>query len=113
MLQIFIGRYPHDVTQWSDAQLTDLAKKEIATTFNLSAEPELIDIRRWQAAMPQYTFGHRQRIAEIEQLTQEQTNLFLAGMIFRGVGIPDCIESAEAAVQAFTTNATQSSMSNN
>ena len=113
MLRIFIGRYPHDVTQWPDAQLTELAKKEIATTFNLSAEPELIDIRRWQAAMPQYTFGHRQRIAEIEQLTQEQTNLFLAGMIFRGVGIPDCIESAEAAVQAFTTNATQSSMINN
>ena len=99
MLRLFIGRYPHDPTLWPDAQLQEIAQKEVASTLQIMVEPEFVHIQRWQKGMPQYTLGHRQRVAEIGRLSQEQKGLFLAGMIFQGVGIPDCIESAESAVR--------------
>ena len=48
--------------------------------------------------MPQYNLGHRLRIDKIEKLAEE-AGLYLAGASYAGVGIPDCIKSAEACVK--------------
>ena len=59
----------------------------------------LARVFRWPRAMPQYTVGHLDRLALIEQRLDAQPGLFLAGNAYRGIGIPDCIASGEAAAE--------------
>jgi len=47
--------------------------------------------------MPQYHLGHLDRIARIEARVAEIPGLALAGNAFRGVGIPQVVQSGEAA----------------
>ena len=48
--------------------------------------------------MPQYTMGHLDRVELIENRSASIPGLALAGGSYRGVGIPNCIESGERAV---------------
>jgi oxygen-dependent protoporphyrinogen oxidase len=48
--------------------------------------------------MPQYTLGHLDRVDEIERRSADIPAFALAGGAFRGVGVPNCIESGERAV---------------
>jgi oxygen-dependent protoporphyrinogen oxidase len=43
--------------------------------------------------------GHLSKIARIEQLLAASPTLALAGNAYRGVGIPQCIVSGEAAAE--------------
>jgi oxygen-dependent protoporphyrinogen oxidase len=53
--------------------------------------------------MPQYHVGHLARVARIERLAAGVPTLALAGNAYRGVGIPQCIASGEAAAQQITS----------
>ena len=50
--------------------------------------------------MPQYAVGHLDRVAEVEQQLHAFPGVVLAGSGAHGLGIPDCIASAERAVAA-------------
>ena len=52
--------------------------------------------------MPQYNLGHLERVAAIEQRLEGLPGLFVAGNAYRGVGLPDCIASGEAAAERAT-----------
>jgi oxygen-dependent protoporphyrinogen oxidase len=54
--------------------------------------------------MPQYHVGHLARIARIEQLAARHPHLALAGNAYHGVGIPQCIASAEAAAESVASS---------
>ena len=49
--------------------------------------------------MAQYTVGHLERLQRIEGLLKQLPGLALAGNAYRGIGVPDCVRSGEAAVQ--------------
>ena len=59
----------------------------------------LFEIARWPTAMPQYHVGHLDRVARIESLVEKLPTLALAGNAYRGVGVPQCIASGEAAAE--------------
>jgi oxygen-dependent protoporphyrinogen oxidase len=42
--------------------------------------------------------GHLDRVEEIERLTDDMEGLALAGGAYRGVGVPNCLDSGEKAV---------------
>jgi oxygen-dependent protoporphyrinogen oxidase len=101
LLRLYLGRYGRrDVLEDGDEALVDLARAELRQTMGITAQPYCQRIYRWPRGMPQYTLGHLDRLAQIETRLQEQPGLFLAGAAYRGVGIPDCIHSGEAAAQA-------------
>jgi oxygen-dependent protoporphyrinogen oxidase len=50
--------------------------------------------------MPQYVLGHPQRVERIDEALVRHPGLALAGAAYRGVGIPDCIASGEAAAES-------------
>ena len=60
----------------------------------------LARVSRWLQGMPQYTLGHPDRLVTIDERLAAHPGLFAAGAAYRGVGIPDCIRSGEAAAQA-------------
>ena len=62
------------------------------------AKPIFARVFRWTNGMPQYTMGHLDRVADIEARVGAIPGLALAGGWYRGVGIPNCIESGERAV---------------
>lgn len=102
-LRVYLGRFGfRDVLADSDDALIDLSREEIARTLNITAPPELARVYRWPLGSPQYNLGHPARLAAIEARLKQYPGLYLAGASYRGVGIPDCIRSGEAAAEAAT-----------
>jgi oxygen-dependent protoporphyrinogen oxidase len=80
-----------------DTVLIEIVRAELQATAGIVAEPALARVTRWPAAMPQYTIGHLERLTAMDRRLAALPGLFLAGAAYRGVGIPDCIQSGEAA----------------
>ena len=100
LLRVYAGRYGgRDVTSDSDEQLVVLALAELGF-LDLSAEPLFTRVHRWPLGMPQYVLGHLERIERIEAALVSHPGLAVAGAAYRGVGIPDCIASGEAAAES-------------
>jgi protoporphyrinogen/coproporphyrinogen III oxidase len=83
-----------------DAELVHRARMELGEALGITAEPVLSRIARWPASMPQYRVGHLARVETIERRALKLPGLHLAGGAYRGVGIADCVRSAEAAAEA-------------
>lgn len=100
LVRVYAGRYGgQDMTASPDDDLVALARDELAH-LGISAEPLLARIHRWPLGMPQYILGHPERLARIDAALSEHPGLAVAGAAYRGVGIPDCIRSGEAAAEA-------------
>ncbi len=100
LLRCYVGR-PTDqsVVDLSDEEITEIVLNDLNKTMNITQKPEFSVITRWQNAMPQYTVGHKERIAKVrEEANRELPGLFLAGSSYEGIGVPDCIGQGEQAV---------------
>jgi len=100
LLRVYAGRFGgRDLTEDADADLVALAREELAF-LGVTAEPILQRVQRWPWGMPQYVLGHPARLARIEDGLAAHPGLALAGAAYRGVGIPDCIQSGELAAES-------------
>lgn len=80
-----------------DGRLVEIALGELSDILGERPKPLFHRIYRWERCMPQYAVGHLGRLEEIATRLAGQPGLFLAGNGYKGVGIPDCIQSASAA----------------
>jgi oxygen-dependent protoporphyrinogen oxidase len=100
LMRVFIGRAGlEDVVQETDDALVDVACGEVFQSLGIRREPVLTRVRRWPRGLPQYTLGHVERVAQIDREIAKYPGLELAGASYKGVGIPDCIESGWAAAE--------------
>jgi oxygen-dependent protoporphyrinogen oxidase len=100
LIRVFIGgALQPELLNLPDAELRRIALDELAQLLQITGLPITMDIARWPRSMPQYHVGHLERIARIEQLAAAYPTLALAGNAYRGVGIPQCIASGEAAAE--------------
>ncbi|MFB4167109.1 protoporphyrinogen oxidase [Virgibacillus sp. JSM 102003] len=100
LLRCYVGR-PTDqsVVDLSDEEITEIVLNDLNKTMNITQKPEFSVITRWQNAMPQYTVGHKERIAKVrEEASHKLPGLFLTGSSYEGIGVPDCIGQGEKAV---------------
>ena len=84
----------------TDDELVGVTARELAALLGVRGEPVLSHVTRWPGSMPQYEVGHLERVRAIEERLAAHSGLFLAGNACRGVGIPDCVRSGEAAAEA-------------
>jgi oxygen-dependent protoporphyrinogen oxidase len=98
LLRAFVGgaRRP-DLVELDDAALVAIVRAELRALLDVAADPVLTRVARWRRAMPQYAVGHLDRVAAIERRVAALPAVALAGAAYRGVGIPDCVRSGEAA----------------
>lgn len=89
-----------EILDLSDREIVSMVRREVGELLGVSAIPRLARLYRWEKAMPQYNVGHAGRLARIEERLTELPGLFLAGGSYRGIGIPDCIQSGRAAASA-------------
>ncbi len=101
LLRGFVGgaRDPEIVLK-SDDEIVAIALAELTELLGIceGAQPLFARVFRWERGMPQYTLGHLDRVDEIEARVAELPGLALAGGGYRGVGVPNCLESGEQAV---------------
>lgn len=100
LMRGFVGG-PHnqEIMQKSDEDLVQVVFDEMRDIigFNPKAKPLFSRVFRWHLGMPQYTLGHLGRVDLIEEQSAKIPGFALAGGSYRGVGIPNCIESGERA----------------
>ncbi|HLF27454.1 MAG TPA: protoporphyrinogen oxidase [Anaerolineae bacterium] len=100
LIRAFVGRAgQEEALDGSDDDLLNLVREELRTVLGITAPPMLQRVFRWPKAMPQYTLGHLDRLTVIDRRLAAHPGLVLAGNAYRGVGIPDCIASGEAAAE--------------
>ena len=100
LVRVYGGRFGgRDLTLETDAELVALARRELEL-LGVTAEPTLMRVQRWPLGMPQYVLGHPERVERIEALVAQHPGLAVAGAAYRGVGIPDCVASGEAAAES-------------
>ncbi len=100
MMRAFVGG-PHnqDILRLADDEIVRIVREQLEKLLGVrkGAEPVFARVYRWDRGMPQYTLGHLDRVEAIEALVNETAGLALAGGGFRGVGVPNCLESGERA----------------
>lgn len=101
LLRGFVGGPANQhLLEVSDEELIETVRGQLVDMLGLrqDAQPVFAKVYRWFKGMPQYTLGHLDRVDEIENRLTSVPGLSLAGGGYRGVGIPNCIESGERAV---------------
>ncbi|MEH7304766.1 protoporphyrinogen oxidase [Neobacillus drentensis] len=101
LLRCYVGRSGDEtIVDLSDDRIIKIVLDDLKKIMDITMNPDFAIISRWKNSMPQYTVGHKQRLANIfEHMNAELPGVFLAGSSYGGVGLPDCIDQGEAAVK--------------
>jgi oxygen-dependent protoporphyrinogen oxidase len=98
LMRCFIGGPGREAyAEQDDQSLTTMVRQELAEIMDLQAEPDLVQIDRWNKANPQYDLNHLDRVAELRSRAEANGSLYLAGSSYDGVGVPDCIRQGQEA----------------
>jgi len=84
-----------DLVTLPDAQLIGLACQALDRAIGLKGGPEKTWVRRQENAIPQYTIGHRERVAAVMKRLGSFPGLYLAGNAYRGVSVGSIVEDAD------------------
>jgi oxygen-dependent protoporphyrinogen oxidase len=97
LLRVMVGGATDpEVLRLPDDDLVALVRRELGTVMGVEGEPVLARVFRHAPGIPQYTAGHLARLDRIAARAAAHPGLFLAGMPYRGVSMPHCIEEAAA-----------------
>jgi oxygen-dependent protoporphyrinogen oxidase len=104
-LRTFIGgAMQPEMLEHSDEELQEIVLSELDDILGVNGKPLFSKLLRHNQSMPQYHLGHLQLVEQIEQQAALYPGLELAGNAYRGVGIPDSIQSAEDAAERLLTD---------
>ena len=94
LLTVFAGgmRDPEAVSL-PDEQLVAAAARDLAEAGVASGEPAVVAVTRWPRSIPQYTFGHRERMRALERAEAKWPGLRFAGNYRGGVSVGDVVRS--------------------
>jgi oxygen-dependent protoporphyrinogen oxidase len=98
LLRVFLGGVIQpEQLEHEDPAVTALVQHELGGLIGASGDPIFAQITRHPRAMPQYNLGHLDRVAAIRRNLAKYSRLYLVGIAYDGVGIPDCVHAAENA----------------
>jgi oxygen-dependent protoporphyrinogen oxidase len=94
IIRVFLGGLSDQgVLALSDEEILSTVRQELKEIVNLTAEPRIVRLYRWNRAMAQYGPGHLDRVARIQTAVNGIPGLAVAGNAFQGIGVPDCLAS--------------------
>ena len=96
LITAFIGGSTNPgVVALGDDELIARIQKELAQTLDITGEPSLVRLARHRRAIPQYTLGHLERIANLDRALAAFPGLHLRASWRDGVSVADCIKNGE------------------
>ena len=100
VLTTFVGgRRNPELAMAGDAEVRSAVQAELARLVGAGAEPMWTEITRWSRAIPQYTMGHLQRIAKVEEAERALPGLYFCANYRGGVSIGDCVKAGHATAE--------------
>jgi protoporphyrinogen/coproporphyrinogen III oxidase len=98
LIRIFFGgANSRFMLEKPETEILEIVRGELREILGIRAAALFYRIGKWENAYPQYELGHREQVATIESALP--SSIALAGNAYRGVGIPDSINSAIEAVR--------------
>ncbi len=96
LVRVFLGGVdrPELITQ-PDAKLIGLSCEALDRALGLKGGPERTWVIRQESAIPQYTLGHRERVAAVMKRLGSFPGLYVAGNAYRGVSMGSIVEDAD------------------
>ena len=108
---LFAGRAPTDtalltaflggatdaeaVTQ-DDETVTRRILDDLARALDIAGEPEAVHLTRYSRAIPQYTLGHLDRMARLDDLLAPFGGLHFGASWRGGISVADCVRNGES-----------------
>lgn len=100
LVRAFVGRAGREAAvDLPDADLLQLVRRELREILGITAQPVMARVYRWHRALPQYVLGHTELLKQIKGRVAQIPGVRLSGSAYRGVGIPDCIQSGQTAAE--------------
>jgi oxygen-dependent protoporphyrinogen oxidase len=84
------ARHP-EALHMPDAELLALADGEVRRLVGLRAGPSFVHIVRHERGLPQYTLGHKDRVASVDAGEQRYPGLFFHGNAYHNAGVPELV----------------------
>ncbi|MBX3423163.1 MAG: protoporphyrinogen oxidase [Pirellulaceae bacterium] len=99
LLRVFLGgALRPEIMAQTDRELLSMATTELREILGWrGTQARWQAVIRWPHAMPQYNVGHLARLEQIHQQLAALPTLRLCGAAYQGVGIPQCVRSAQQA----------------
>ncbi|MGH3932663.1 MAG: protoporphyrinogen oxidase [Pseudonocardiaceae bacterium] len=85
--------------QRDDTELVEVVRTDLAAVTGVTAEPMDTVVARWGGGLPQYAPGHLGTVAALERAVAAAPGLAVAGATLHGLGVPACINTADAAAR--------------
>lgn len=96
LIRCFVGGAKDaSLVNLSDSEMASMVREELKDIMGIDAEPVITRVYRWINSMPQYTIGHEERVAWIEERAARYPGLYLTGSAYHGIGISDSIRYGE------------------
>jgi len=92
LIRAFIGgAQDPESTKLTDDELLAQATVALRPLLQITGDPTLVDIVRYEAALPQYHAGHRERIARFREAIGARSGLLAVGNYLDGASLNDCV----------------------
>jgi oxygen-dependent protoporphyrinogen oxidase len=106
---IFVGgaRHPNFTKDEISTRIYN-ALKEFHEIMGISSEPDIIQYKFWEKAIPQYNIGHIEHDNYFDKFEKENPGIFLSGNYRGGIAVGDCIKSSHnnfEKIQKYLVNA--------
>ncbi len=107
LLSCFAGGAHHpEIFNQPPEAIQQLVLEELQHLFNApqALQPTFCKILKYEKAIPQYTFGHKARIATAENaLASQHPRIHLCGNHLHGIALNECVKSGQAAAYRVTS----------
>ncbi|WP_062236624.1 protoporphyrinogen oxidase [Fictibacillus sp. FJAT-27399] len=100
LLRCYVGRANNqEIVFESDEAILKAVLNDLDKIMDITSEPDFYYVSRWIQSMPQYEVNHKQLWQKLQDnLSAHYPGVYAAGASYEGVGLPDCVASAEKAV---------------
>jgi protoporphyrinogen/coproporphyrinogen III oxidase len=99
------GAHDPGAVTLEDDELVRLAREGLQQSMGVVASPAWRRVIRHDLGIPQYTVGHLDRLASIDERLAHHSGLLVAGNSYRGVSINACISEARSLAERISTDA--------
>ncbi len=92
----FVGgtRQPENALLPED-RIVDLVSEDLKVLLGIQVKPDVVVVRPWPKAIPQYNIGHGQIIEKVEDFEKINPGVFLSGNFRGGISVSDCVKNAK------------------
>jgi protoporphyrinogen/coproporphyrinogen III oxidase len=96
LLMTFVGgvRSGDSLDDRSDDELMSLVQSELRDILGIAEAPDLVHIKRWKRAIPQYRVGYEEVTAACQRFETNFPGIYFCSNFYRGISMGDCVKNA-------------------